>query len=186
MPFKVLWNEVDEAHNPKRADAASAATSLATTGPAPFPTSQTSGPPPATAPYKQGVCGIHVKQTTVAGDPGGEYELEVLMTDNGKAQIGYNRPIQVNASHPLDFQSKLEDVLVCVPESQNDYIAFALGAQQWPSNGNFASGAVPGCSVGGWDGDTLVRPHCLAKNLLITLLAYSIDGLHLFMYVGRW
>ena len=148
-PAKVLWNEVDEAHNSKRAGAAS----TATLGPAPLSTSQTSGPPPAAAPYARGVCGIHVKPTTSASTMDGDYNLEVSMTDDSKTQIDYQQPIQANASHPLDFQSKLEDVLVCVPDSQNKYNAFALGSQQWASNGNFASGAVLRCSMGGLDVD---------------------------------
>lgn len=142
---KVLWNEVDEAHNPKKASAATA------------PTYQTSGPPPATAPYAQGICGVHITQMALVYNPDGEYELEVLMTDNNHAQIGYTQPQHANAIHPLQFQSKLEDLLVCVPEAQHDYIAFALGAQQWPSDGDFAQGAVPSCSVGGWDGEVQVK-----------------------------
>ncbi len=92
----------------------------------------------------------------VAISPNGEYKLEVTMTHNNKAQIGYTEPTQANATHPLHFQSKLEEVLVCVPETQNDYIAFALGAQQWPSNGKFVLGAVPSRTENKWSGGILV------------------------------
>jgi hypothetical protein len=144
--IKVLWNEVDEAHNPKKASSDPLIYPAASIEPAPAPTSQTAGPPPATAPYAEGVCAINVTQMEVAVNPNGEYKLEVTMTDNNKAQIGYTEATQANATHPLYFQSKLEEVLVCVPESRNDYITFALGAQQWPSNGKFALGAVPSCT----------------------------------------
>ena len=79
------------------------------------------------------------------------------MTDNDHNQIGYTQPLGGNdgysASNPLQFQSKLEAVLTCVPEKQNDYIQFYLGAQAWPSDGDFAPEAVPSCTVGGWDGN---------------------------------
>lgn len=38
--------------------------------------------------------------------------------------------------------------MVVRPESQNDYIAFALGAQVWPSS---QKDGIPSCTVGGWD-----------------------------------
>ena len=99
------------------------------------------------------------------------------MTDNDGNQIGYTQPLGdasgenyvppddnkgYSNSNPLKFQSKLEDVLICIPENQNDYIAFQLGQQGWASNGDFADGAVPGCDVGGWDGadDPLAYPVC--------------------------
>lgn len=149
--LKALWSEVDEAHNPKK-DAAAAAT------PTPSTTTQDSPPPiptgPTAAPYAQGTCAIHVTQRDIDGR--GLYDLEVLMTDNDHKQIGYTQPLGgtngYSASNPLQFQSKLEAVLTCIPESQNDYIQFSLGKQAWASNGNFAPGAVPSCTVGGWDG----------------------------------
>lgn len=83
-------------------------------------------------------------------------DLEVLMTDNDNNQIGYTQPLGrgdgYTASDPLKFQSKLEDELECIPEKQNDYIQFSLGQQAWASDGDFGDGAVPSCSVGGWDG----------------------------------
>jgi hypothetical protein len=154
-----LWNEVDEAHNPKKAAAAAATATPSTTTQTPTTFSSQLAPPiptaPTAAPYAQGTCGIHVTQRDV--DSNGLYDLEVLMTDNDHNQIGYTQPLGGNngysASNPLQFQSKLEAVLTCIPQKQNDYIQFYLGAQAWPSDGNSAPGAVPSCTVGGWDGD---------------------------------
>lgn len=71
------------------------------------------------------------------------------MTDNDKNQIGYGeRWGPYSSTNPLQFMSHLEDLLTCMPEEHNDYIAFALGPQQWPSS---ATGSIPSCSVGGWD-----------------------------------
>ena len=148
--IKTIWNEVDEEHNPPNGGTISAPPSpVLTSGSPPFPTSQTSSPLPATAPYAQGVCGIHVWQVDRNGM--GDYTLEINMTDHNHASIGYVQPMDANPTHPLDFQSKLEDVLVCIPEKQNDYIQFSLGAQQWPSNGKSNPGAVPSCKEGTWD-----------------------------------
>ena len=143
--IKTIWNEVDRSHNPPKAGAASA----------PVPTPQTSTPSPPKAPYAEGVCGIHVKQTDLNAK--GDYLLEVAMTDNSKAPIGYTQPTEANATNPLNFQSKLEDVLVCVPEKEHDYIQFYLGSQQWPSDRKFNPGAVPSCKVGAWDNGFVVE-----------------------------
>lgn len=64
------------------------------------------------------------------------------MTDNAGNKIGYTQRMgeglyPFSDSNPLQFQSKLEEVLTCKPEQQYDYIAFALGQQAWPSNGDF-------------------------------------------------
>ena len=119
----------------------------------------------AVAPYAQGTCHIHVKQWDIDGS--GLYDLEVTMTDNDGNQIGYTQPLGDDSSvnyvppsdndgysdsNPLSFQSKLEDILGCRPEKHDDYIAFGLGDQAWPSDGDFADGNVPSCTVGGWDG----------------------------------
>lgn len=104
-------------------------------------------PPPAPAPYAQGTCGIHVTEWRSAYADPGVYDLEITMTDNDQAQIGYTQRTPASADNPLHFQSKLEDDLVCVPESQNNYIAFALGKQQWPSDGDFAPGVIPSCNT---------------------------------------
>lgn len=133
---KVIWKEVDEDHNPKK----SAASPV--------------GPAPGTAPYAQGTCGLQVTEWKATFDDSGNYDLEVLMTDNNKTQIGYTQRTQANASVPLYFQSRLEDELECIPEAHHDYIQFALGAQQWPSDGKFAPGAIPSCNVPAqWSGD---------------------------------
>lgn len=151
---KAIWNLVDEEHNPKKTDAASPETS---TEEAPaIKTQWVSVPTPKpVAPYAQGTCHIHVKQWAMNGRNDGDYDLEVAMTDNDGNQIGYTeRGGPYSDSDPLEFKSKLEDPLWCKPEDRNDYIAFAAGGQAWPSNGEFADGAVPSCSVGGWDGDS--------------------------------
>jgi len=138
--IKSLWNEVDEAHNPKKGSTNNKPS--------------TSGPAPATAPYAQGTCSVDVTQWKTPFGDDGTYSLEVSMTDNNKAQIGYTqRGEGYSYSNPLQFQSKLEDLLTCKPEKQQDYIAFALGAQAWSSDGQFKKGAVPSCTVGGWNGD---------------------------------
>ncbi len=140
---KIIWNGVSEQDNPKK--------------PRPPPANNpvTAGPPPASAPYAQGTCGIHVTEWRSPFDESGNYDLEVTMTDNKQAQIGYTQRTPASANNPLRFQSKLEDELVCVPELQNNYIAFALGEQQWPSDGNFAKGAIPSCTVPPkWSEDT--------------------------------
>lgn len=159
-----IWNRVTEADNPKKGGAASiqsttqAATTVQSTTQAATTVPPTTQASPATAtpiaPYAQGTCHIHVHQWSRDGD--GKYDLEVLMTDNGGNQIGYTQPLGgadgYTASDPLQFQSKLEEVLTCVPEKEHDYIQFYLGQQAWPSDGDFVSGAIPSCSVGGWDG----------------------------------
>ena len=110
-------------------------------------------------------------------DGDGTYDLDVLMTDNSGAQIGYTEPLGgtdgYTASNPLQFESKLEDVLTCVPEKDHDYIQFYLGQQAWPSDGDFADGAVPSCSVGGWDGtdDPEAYPVCVCGEEGLLLLA---------------
>lgn len=105
------------------------------------------------AAYAQGICQIHVNQWNRDGD--GNYDLEVLMTDNGDNQIGYTEPLGgadgYTASDPPQFQSKLEDVLTCLPGKEHDYIQFYFGQQGWYSDGDFISGAIPSRSVGGWD-----------------------------------
>lgn len=160
-----IWNRVTEANNPKKAGVASVeSTSQPTTTAAP-----TTSAPPATptpvAPYAQGTCHIHVDQWNI--DSNGLYDLDVLMTDNDGHQIGYTQPLGnpsgknyvppnnndgYSNSNPLSFQSKLEDLLICTPEHQNDYIQFSLRGQAWPSNGDFGNGDIPSCSVGAWDG----------------------------------
>lgn len=135
-----LWNEVDEAHNPKKGST--------TKSPS------TSGPAPATAPYAPGVCGVDVTQWEQPFGDNGTYSLEVSMTDNNKTQIGYTQEEDgYSDSNPLQLQSKLEDVLTCKPEKEHDYIAFALGSQAWSSDGKFKKGDVPSCTVSGWNGD---------------------------------
>lgn len=117
-------------------------------------TSVAASTPAPVAPYAQGTCHVHVTQWNIDGD--GDYDLEVTMTDNDNNQIGYaERGGPYSDSNALGFQSKLEDLLWCKPEKHNDYIAFSAGAQAWPSDGDFADGAIPSCSVGGWDGNPL-------------------------------
>lgn len=113
--------------------------------------------PRGTAPYAQGTCAVHIKQRSVSGDASGLYDLEVAMTDNDNNQIGYTQMLGGNngysGANPLQFQSKLEDVLTCLPEQA--VIFFTLGAQAWRSdnfNGNF-----PGCNVGVWDDKSQTR-----------------------------
>ena len=111
-----------------------------------------SATPTPVAPYYQGTCHIHVSQWKLDFD--GNYDLEVTMTDDSGYQIGYSaRSGSYSDGSPLGVVSKLEDTLYCTPEDHNDYIQFGLGQQNWPSDGDFADGAVPSCSVGGWDGD---------------------------------
>lgn len=138
--LKSLWNEVDEAHNPKKGST--------TDKPS------TSGPAPRTAPYAQGKCSVSVTQWKKPLNDDGTYSLEVSMTVNNKNQIGYTqRGDGYSDSKPLQFLSKLEDILTCRPEKKNDYIAFTLGSQTWPSNGKFAKGDAPSsCTVGAWTG----------------------------------
>ncbi len=67
---KVIWNEVDENHNPKKAGAAHPkSSSVAPVDPSP----STAGPAPATAPYAQGTCGIHITQWKLPFDDSGNF-----------------------------------------------------------------------------------------------------------------
>lgn len=105
-------------------------------------------PPPApVAPYAQGTCSFHLTQwaDVTASDP---YSAEIRLKDNNGAQIGYQAKQTASDANPLLVGSKLEDLMVVRPESQNDYIAFALGAQVWPSS---QKDGIPSCTVGGWD-----------------------------------
>lgn len=190
-----IWNRVTEADNPKKAGAATIDQSTTQAATTVLSTTQV---PPSTptpiAPYAQGTCHIHVYQWNRDGE--GKYDLDVLMTDNDGNEIGYTQPRGgadgYTASDPLQLQSKLEDVLTCIPEKENDYIQFSLGQQAWPSNGDFVPGAIPSCSVGGWDGrenpsQYLVRDnrkehlfHWLTKNLA------TPNGLFICLYLGRW
>jgi len=56
----------------------------------------------------------------------------------------------VSSSDPLRAKSSLEDVLICVPEEKEDLVWFELGAQKWPSNGNYGPQDVPRCTVDKW------------------------------------
>lgn len=51
--------------------------------------------------------------------------------------FGYTQPVDTTATSPLQFRSKLEDVLICVPESKDFYIALqprcVKVVQQWQS-----------------------------------------------------
>lgn len=156
----VIWNLIDEEHNPKRQQTTTTTTAAAmttttaavmtTTTTAAVTTTPAATPTPV-APYAQGTCGIHVMQVDVSGN--GKYALGVTMTDNDGNQIGHAQGVPYSDSNALGVQSKLEDTLWCKPEKQNDYIAFALGDQAWPSNGDFADEAVPSCTVGDWKDD---------------------------------
>lgn len=160
-----IWNRVSEADNPKKAGAASVTSTSQPTTTVPLTTTAPPATPTPLAPYAQGTCHIHVIQWDIDGN--GLYDLDVLMTDNDGNQIGYTQPLGdpsgenyvppddnqgYSDSDPLNFQSKLKDELVCTPEEHNDYIQFSLGPQAWPSDGDFADGAIPTCSVGSWDG----------------------------------
>lgn len=74
------------------------------------------------------------------------------MKDAAGTQIGWQVHTAADATSPLMVKSKLEDVFVITPEEQHSYIQYTLGSQSWPSNGNFANGQVPRCTVGGYDG----------------------------------
>ncbi len=106
-------------------------------------------PPPApVAPYAQGTCSFHLTQwaDVTSSVP---YSVEIRLFDNNKNQIGYQAKSTASDTSPLLVGSKLEDLVVIKPESQNDYIAFAIGrAQAWPSS---QSNGIPSCIVGGWD-----------------------------------
>lgn len=80
------------------------------------------------------------------------YDVEVTMFDNAKTQIGYQSRTGTDGSNPVSVSSALEDDLVVIAESQDDYIQYTLGPQTWPSNGKFGpTDAHNSCSVGDWD-----------------------------------
>ena len=109
----------------------------------------------AVAPYEQGTCSLHLTQwdyVVFRGD-GPRYDVEITIFDNAKNQIGYQSRTGCDGSNLMSVPSALEDDLNVLAESENDYIAFSLAAQNWPSNGDFGPGDTPNqCSVGGWDG----------------------------------
>lgn len=109
------------------------------------------------APYAQGTCKIELTQYKEIYGENGNYDLDLLMTDNAGHQTGYTQRMgegqyPFSDSNPLQFQSKLEDVLTFTPEQQHDYIAFALRQQARPSNGDFKDIDVPRCTTKKWMG----------------------------------
>jgi hypothetical protein len=140
------------------------------------PTPVTPAPVVPQAPYAQGTCKIEVTQYEEIYGENGNYDLDVLMTDNAGNQIGYTQRMgeglyPFSDSNPLQFQSKLEDVLTCKPEQQYDYIAFALGQQAWPSNGDFKDTDVPRCTTQKWDGDTTKGNEAVSPFLFFSVLS---------------
>ncbi|KAK3063695.1 hypothetical protein LTS18_013508 [Coniosporium uncinatum] len=74
------------------------------------------------------------------------------MFDDAKNQIGFQERTGSQGDTPVFVASQLEDWLTVTAESQNDYIAFYLAPQSWPSNGEFGPDDTQNpCSVGGWD-----------------------------------
>jgi len=109
--------------------------------------------PAAVAPYAQGTCSLHLTQWDYEDLlDGPRYDVEVKMFDDAKNQIGFQERTGSQGDTPVFVASALEDWLTVTAESQNDYIAFNLAPQSWPSNGEFGPGDTPNpCSVGGWD-----------------------------------
>lgn len=111
----------------------------------------------AQPPYAPGTCSLHLTQWdfTEAAEANGQprYDVEVHIFDNDKTEIGTLDRTGCDGKNPVTVSSALEDDLVVKAESQNDYVAFTLANQLWPSNGEFGNGDMHNqCSVGGWDG----------------------------------
>ena len=107
----------------------------------------TPGPPPAKAPYAEGVCTLHLTQTTTANTKAiGEYNLEASIADNDNHPIGQtSRPEPATRTHQLNLGSKLEDMLEMVPRQDHaGMVSFTLGAQKWDTTMN-EEGKVPFC-----------------------------------------
>ncbi len=110
----------------------------------------------AQPPYAPGTCSLHLTQRdyseTAEAEGYPRYDVEVHIFDNDKTEIGRLDPTGCDGKNPVTVSSALEDDLVVKAESQNDYVAFTLANQVWPSNGEFGNGDTHNqCSVGGWD-----------------------------------
>lgn len=117
---------------------------------------------PAQPPYAPGTCSLHLTQWDLGefieaqGRP--RYDVEVHIFDNDKNEIGTLDRTGSDGDTPVTVSSALEDDLVVTAQSKNDYIAFSLADQRWPSNGKFGDGDTHNdCSVGGWDGSDYPR-----------------------------
>ena len=107
----------------------------------------------AIAPYAPGACSLHLVQWDYNPFRDVRYDVEVKIFDNAKTQIGFQSRTPSQGDLSVAVSSLLEDDLIVTAESQNDYIAFSLPDQTWPSNGKFGPNDVQNpCSVGGWDG----------------------------------
>ena len=79
------------------------------------------------------------------GDTAPDYTVSIDIFDANKATIGHHDSADAGASDSLSVDSELSNVMVITPESQDDYVQFALGNQSWKSSD------AGSCSVGGWD-----------------------------------
>ena len=104
--------------------------------------------------YQQGTCSLHLTQWDYDDlRDGPRYDVEITIFDDAKTKIGYQSRVGCDGSHLVSVPSALEDDLNVLAESENDYVAFNLAAQEWPSNGDFGPGDTHNlCSVGDWDG----------------------------------
>ncbi|KAL6716724.1 hypothetical protein ACLMJK_006292 [Lecanora helva] len=132
--------------------------------PSPNPSSQltTTPLPPAVAsstldpasletssvPYSQGRCSLDLQQWSIVG--GGDYTIDVVMYDNSHSLLANSSWNEASAKQPLSVNSPLQDPLLVIPESRNDYVQFRLGNQAWPSNGKYTPDQTPMCDVTSW------------------------------------
>lgn len=117
-----------------------------------------SPPPPPSAPYVAtggkgpvlGKCHVHVSEIHNCMGDAHNLDTEVTIWDVGGNQIGHQSSTEAGATDPLSVKSRLEALLVVVPEHQHDYIQFTLGTENFDSTQQDQT-ALSWCSTGGWD-----------------------------------